>query len=58
VMQSHRSLDQALVVEAKRPASRTPEIFPGFVSLEVASGVEKKYSVPEEVGHLCNPLSY
>jgi hypothetical protein len=58
VVKSDSGLNQTLIVKAERPPSRPPEIFPCLVSLEIASFVKKNYSVLEEVGHRCGPLSH
>jgi hypothetical protein len=52
------SLNQTLVVQPERSPGWPPQIFPRFMSLEIAPGVEKNYSGPEEVSHGADPLTY
>jgi len=49
VVHSDRGLNQTLVEKPKRTPSRAPQVLPCLVSFEVSSGVEKIYSVTEEV---------
>jgi hypothetical protein len=58
VVHPDRRLDQTLVKQAQRTASRPPKILPGFVGFEVPAVVKKNYSVLQEVAHRSFLLSY
>jgi hypothetical protein len=49
VVHPDSGLNQTLVEKPKRTPSWAPKVFPGFVGFEVSPGVEKIYSVTEEV---------
>ena len=54
MVHSDRGLNQTLVEKPKRPSGRPPQILPGFVGLEVPPGIEKIYSVTEEIAQRSN----
>ena len=58
MVHSDGGLDQSLIKQSKRPFSNPPQVFPGLMGFEIPSGVEKKYSVLEQIGHRCWPVSY
>ncbi len=51
MVQANGSLDQSLVEKPGGTLGHPPEVFPGLVSLEVAAGVEKIYSLTQEIAH-------
>ena len=52
VVKTNGSLDQALVVQTQGSFRLAPQFFPRLVSLKILAGVEKIYSVVEEVVHI------
>jgi len=46
---SDGGLNQTLVEKPEGTPSRAPQVLPGFVGFEISPGVEKIYSVTEEV---------
>jgi len=55
MVQANGSLDQSLVEKPGGTLGHPPEVFPGLVSLEVAAGVEKIYSLTQEIAHQPGP---
>src|SRR5438105_650935 len=51
VMHADGSLHQSLVEKPERPPGLPPQVLPGFVRLEIVTGVEKIYSPDQEIGH-------
>ena len=59
VVEADRRLDQSLVKEPQRSLGYSPQVFPPFVSFEIAAGVKKIYSFSQEMCHWkerCNLL--
>jgi hypothetical protein len=54
VVHSDRGLNQTLVEKPKRTTGGAPQVLPGFVGFEISPGVEKIYSVTEEVAQGSN----
>lgn len=55
VMETDSGLDQPLIEQPKASLLLPPQVFPGLVSLKIASRVEKIYSLIKQVPHTPTP---
>jgi hypothetical protein len=54
VVKADGRLNQTLVKEPERPFRGPPQVLPALVSLKIAPGIEKIYSVTQKVCHANN----
>jgi len=55
MVQTNGSLDESLIEQPEGTLGSPPQVFPGLVSLEVPAGVEKIYSLTQEIAHQPGP---